>query len=467
MQRVGFFTLAGAISALLIWVPIELSPWLTTDPQPGLPPPPVNMGAVMTIGALLGLAVGAGIGSAEGFWKRAQAQVIRNAWIGALYGLLGGGIGIFLGQVVYGPWAGWTPVLQKFQPLLAFISQLTARTIGWGFIGLFVGLFQGLQYHSPQRLKTGVIGGLLGGLLGGFLFEILSYIIGVPEFSRAVGFTCIGGATGLGISLVEEVLKPAWIRVVVGRNEGRDYALVKETNILGRDELADIPLFGDPSVGKQHIVIRRVGHHWEIQDLGQPGGTFLNGRPVNQAVLKEGDRLQIGRFLLEFHEKGGVPSGSLRDEDRVRSPSPPPVPEGICAFCGQPKDPVTGQCACTPVSPPGLAVQKVSSTVVSTANLALEVVGGVHSGRQFRVKPPETTLGRDLSRDIIIDWDSTVSRRHATLFLQNGQWWIRDEGSANGTFVNGQRVTEKPLQIGDHLKLGNTQLVLRSVEGVR
>lgn len=467
MQRVGFFTLAGAISALLIWIPIELSPWLTTDPLPGLPSPPVNMGAVVTIGALLGLAIGAGVGSAEGFWKGAQAQVIRNAWIGALYGLLGGAIGIFLGQMVYGPWAGWTPALQKFQPLLAFTSQLTARTIGWGFIGLFVGFFQGMQYHSPQRLKTGVIGGLLGGLAGGFLFEILSYIIGVPELNRAVGFTCIGGATGLGIGLVEEVLKPAWVRVVVGRNEGRDYALVKETNIVGRDELADIPLFGDLSLGKQHSVIRRVGHYWEVQDLGQPGGTLLNGHPVKRAVLKEGDRLQIGRFLLEFHEKGGVPLGSLREEDRVQPSPPPPVPEGICTFCGQPKDPVTGQCACTPVSSPGTIAPKASPTVVSTVGLALEVVGGLHSGRQFRVKPPETTLGRDPSRDIVIDWDPTVSRQHATLFLRGGQWWIRDEGSANGTFVNGQRVTEGPLQIGDYLKLGNTQLVLRSVEGVR
>jgi pSer/pThr/pTyr-binding forkhead associated (FHA) protein len=53
--------------------------------------------------------------------------------------------------------------------------------------------------------------------------------------------------------------------------------------------------------------------------------------------------------------------------------------------------------------------------------------------------------------------DSTVSRRHAVIALDGGGHVIRDQGSSNGTFVNGARVAEAPLRPGDEVSIGGTR----------
>ena len=60
-------------------------------------------------------------------------------------------------------------------------------------------------------------------------------------------------------------------------------------------------------------------------------------------------------------------------------------------------------------------------------------------GKTFLLEKVETTMGRDLSNDIVIN-DSEASRRHARIFLQGGNYIIEDLGSTNGTSVNGQRL---------------------------
>lgn len=65
-------------------------------------------------------------------------------------------------------------------------------------------------------------------------------------------------------------------------------------------------------------------------------------------------------------------------------------------------------------------------------------------------------IGRNPSSDIVLD-DKMVSRQHARLtVLENGQVIIKDFGSSNGTFVNGNKVTECYLKAGDIVKCGNT-----------
>ncbi len=57
--------------------------------------------------------------------------------------------------------------------------------------------------------------------------------------------------------------------------------------------------------------------------------------------------------------------------------------------------------------------------------------------------------------------DQTISRRHAELTPDDGRWFIRDLQSANGTWVNGQRVMDRRLlQPGDQIRTGNTLFVL-------
>ena len=54
-------------------------------------------------------------------------------------------------------------------------------------------------------------------------------------------------------------------------------------------------------------------------------------------------------------------------------------------------------------------------------------------------------IGRAAENAVALPQDSAVSRRHAS--RRGGRYTLRDEGSANGTFVNGMRVTERVLQL--------------------
>jgi pSer/pThr/pTyr-binding forkhead associated (FHA) protein len=72
-----------------------------------------------------------------------------------------------------------------------------------------------------------------------------------------------------------------------------------------------------------------------------------------------------------------------------------------------------------------------------------------------------THVGRGLSADLHLD-EGSVSRRHAILVRRSSGARILDDRSANGTFVNGRRVTQADLHSGDVIVLG--RVVLRYLE---
>ena len=67
------------------------------------------------------------------------------------------------------------------------------------------------------------------------------------------------------------------------------------------------------------------------------------------------------------------------------------------------------------------------------------------------------TLGRAETNDIILI-NKSVSRQHAQIFLEKGKPFIKDLDSAQGTYVNGNKVTSSILSAGDLVKLGLLEL---------
>lgn len=65
------------------------------------------------------------------------------------------------------------------------------------------------------------------------------------------------------------------------------------------------------------------------------------------------------------------------------------------------------------------------------------------------------TLGRDPGNDIILR-DPKVSRHHAEIVFERGFFVLKDQASANGTYVNGKRIRVAPLTHGARLRMGNT-----------
>ena len=92
----------------------------------------------------------------------------------------------------------------------------------------------------------------------------------------------------------------------------------------------------------------------------------------------------------------------------------------------------------------------------------VRIAEGKEPGREYEVRKDSLSIGRSRESDIFLE-DLAVSRLHASIVnMGNGSYALRDEGSANGTKVNGQTVTKYqpyPLQEGDKIQLGQTVLV--------
>lgn len=95
--------------------------------------------------------------------------------------------------------------------------------------------------------------------------------------------------------------------------------------------------------------------------------------------------------------------------------------------------------------------------------LVLKVIEGPDKGKRFELPEWEPQLiGR--SSEALRITDQTCSRRHAELTPDKGQWYIRDLGSANGTYINGKRISAQrvKLRLGDQIRAGSTVFVFGS-----
>ncbi len=74
------------------------------------------------------------------------------------------------------------------------------------------------------------------------------------------------------------------------------------------------------------------------------------------------------------------------------------------------------------------------------------------------LRPGMTRIGRSASADVAFD-DGSVSRRHAVLITRSdGAVEVRDDGSLNGTYVNGERIRRHVLAHGDVVSVGRRSL---------
>jgi len=478
MARVLRNLIFGAIGGSLGWAVVEPSSYLSPPDRPGVHVP---LGGFLLFGCIVGASIGVWVSVSEGIASGSGRMARRSAALGLVTGFFGGLVGLMIGQAVYGPLESVGSAAPSF---VGFFILVIARALGWSFVGLVIGGSQGLPNLSTRRMRNGAIGGFLGGAAGGATFEILRWLNAIrlteaPIFPgpmlRCIALTLTGASIGLFIGFVEELLKQAWVVKLGGAGEGRQYILSKDISAIGRSELADVPIFGDTSVAAVHAVLRADNGRYVIEDQGAPSGTLLNGQPVQRATLKDGDIIQVGGTRLGFREKATAsrfaPPVDLREAAQPKIPTS----ERVCPFCGGVKD-AQGNCACTvgaavapaqppsaPVPPPQPMVPSPTAPItlpeaVPGGPLKLTGLSGPYAGHSFDLPSSgEITIGREQGRDICLEADSTVSRKHAHLIVSPAGVALVDDGSLNGTYVNDSRISQQPLSEGDLVQIGNTK----------
>ncbi len=87
----------------------------------------------------------------------------------------------------------------------------------------------------------------------------------------------------------------------------------------------------------------------------------------------------------------------------------------------------------------------------------LVITRGPGTGGRFLLTDAVVATGRHPDSTVFLD-DITVSRHHAQIRWLDGEYWIFDAGSLNGTYVNGTQIQSLPLTSGDEIEIGKFRL---------
>lgn len=214
---------------------------------------------------------------------------------------------------------------------------------------------------------------------------------------------------------------PWRLRVERGPNAGQSFPIDRASATIGRQDNNAIVL-DDARLSRQHARIESGPGGLSVTDLNSANGTLVNGRPVTGTIpLNAGDRLQLGDTTILV--EGGPPAfGNAADATMIAEPA-------------------------------GGGAARASAPATDGPRLVVQGTGKV-----LRLDRPAMVIGRQPENELPLD-DSQASRQHARFETRNNQVTITDLGSANGTKVNGSRISAPtPLSNGDVVQIGATQL---------
>lgn len=249
--------------------------------------------------AFIALSLGLFMGIGEGVFYGSKEKAIKYAAIGAGTSL---GIGFVSGYI-----AQWM-YSSMIADSASDFSAAFFRGLGWAIMGLGVGVSIGLIKPEKKRILYCAIGGTAGGFVGGFIFNYITSALSTGEddtgtFPRAIGIIIMGLLIGLGIGLLEQFAKEAWLKVIRGEFEGKEYLVFAGTTSIGNNSKNTIVLFKDKLVGPHHCDITLDGSKYVLTDCGTPMGTIVNGQKIVRHILRQGDAIAIGNSVLVFNTK--------------------------------------------------------------------------------------------------------------------------------------------------------------------
>ncbi|HEY4662296.1 MAG TPA: FHA domain-containing protein [Candidatus Humimicrobiaceae bacterium] len=113
----------------------------------------------------------------------------------------------------------------------------------------------------------------------------------------------IEGIEEIASSILEDIKKipggSSGLVIIKGPNIGDKFLINKSKLTIGRNLESDIFL-DDITVSRKHAVIKRSGNDFLIKDSVSLNGSYVNGELVDNVILKNGDRIQIGKYIFLF-----------------------------------------------------------------------------------------------------------------------------------------------------------------------
>lgn len=221
-----------------------------------------------------------------------------------------------------------------------------------------------------------------------------------------------------------EQTSTTYLIIQQGPQAGKRIEIWKDCTTIGRSRECDIFL-EDIAVHRKQASIVLSAAGYRLYDDHGSGDSFVNGRPVKEQLLSDGDQLLFGNTRLTFYSQAAatrpIPLASSRGHE--------------------------------------LHIKKAIDPG-SSAMAKLELANAQGFVRSFEIQP-EMTIGRKSKCDIFLE-DLAVSRLHATIHqLPDGGYELEDHHSATGTLVNGRPVTRYRLSEGDVVQIGASKLTFR------
>jgi ABC-type multidrug transport system ATPase subunit/pSer/pThr/pTyr-binding forkhead associated (FHA) protein len=249
---------------------------------------------------------------------------------------------------------------------------------------------------------------------------------------------------------------------LVLESNGRTWTLdPSRAYTLGRDPQGDV-VFDDARVSWRHATVSFNGRSWVIEDHGSTNGTFVQGQRIHQMELGPGSAVNLGNATdgPRLNLSGAAAS--------VATPQAQPQQQ---PYAAQGANPGWGQQAPAQQPPHQQPQQQAPQAGWQQPQQAAAHIpqqqgpGGVAGAPPVYGDRSPTTfhqfslgrvmrIGRALENELVVS-DLQVSRHHAEFHATpDGRMEIRDLGSHNGTYVNGQPITKGGTQL-----LGPTDVV--------
>jgi FHA domain-containing protein len=299
-----YLSLAGGLGAFLAWAAIE--PFFD---DAAVAEEEFNAGGFLLF-PCMSAGVGLFLGSAEGMICRNLRRALLCASIGLGVGFVGGVASLLVAGIVFLIMSAVALAFSKnpqqnaMPTGIAFLILMMGRAAAWAIAAIPAGIGQGIALRDRKVVVNGLLGGVLGGLLGGILFDPISVMFtdvnGDASLSRAVGLTIIGLMVGFFVGVVEQWTKTAWLLMRTGPLAGKQFILYRNPTVIGSSPRADVYLFKDQAIEPRHALIHNRGGRYEIEDQDSADGVYVNGSLTRRRVLQPGDKIVLGKTVLEF-----------------------------------------------------------------------------------------------------------------------------------------------------------------------